>query len=211
MPVIKRYPNRKLYDTTAKQYISLEGVAGLIRGGADVEVVDNETGEDVTALVLAQIIAEAERRQGGYLPQSVLAGLIQAGGQTLAGLRHSLAAPLELLRHVDEEIERRVRRLIESGELAEATGARLLEQLTNPIYRGSESWPQEANEPRRSSADAGDELLQRVLGRHAPPTRADIQGLSDQLDALAREVERLSQRATPDGAPAESLPPESGA
>ncbi len=63
MPVIKRYPNRKLYDTAAKQYVSLDGIAELIRGGADVQVVDYTTGEDLTALILMQVIVEQEKKQ----------------------------------------------------------------------------------------------------------------------------------------------------
>jgi polyhydroxyalkanoate synthesis repressor PhaR len=79
MPVIKRYPNRKLYDTAARQYIALDGVAALIRAGAEVQVVDHATGEDLTALILMQIIVEQEKRQRGFLPQTLLAGLVQAG------------------------------------------------------------------------------------------------------------------------------------
>ena len=45
MPIVKRYPNRKLYDTEAKQYVTLEGIAELIRQGQEVHVVDNATGE----------------------------------------------------------------------------------------------------------------------------------------------------------------------
>ena len=50
MLVIKRYPNRKLYDTTAKQYITLEGIAARIRDGEEVQIVDHATGEDLTTL-----------------------------------------------------------------------------------------------------------------------------------------------------------------
>jgi polyhydroxyalkanoate synthesis repressor PhaR len=77
MPVIKRYPNRKLYDTAARRYISLDGIADLIRDGAEVQVVEYNTGEDLTALILMQIIVEQEKKQSGFLPQSVLTGLVQ--------------------------------------------------------------------------------------------------------------------------------------
>ena len=53
MPLIKRYPNRKLYDTEAKQYVTLEQIAELIRSGKDVQVIDHESGEDLTALTLS--------------------------------------------------------------------------------------------------------------------------------------------------------------
>ena len=72
MPIIKRYPNRKLYDTDAKRYITLDGIAELIRDGAEVQVVDHTTNEDLTAVTLTQIIFEQEKRNSGFLPKSVL-------------------------------------------------------------------------------------------------------------------------------------------
>ena len=81
MRLIKRYPNRKLYDTEDKMYVTLNGIAELIRDGHDVQVVDHTSGEDLTAVTLTQIIFEQEKRQSGFLPRSVLTGLVQAGGE----------------------------------------------------------------------------------------------------------------------------------
>ena len=105
----QRYPNRKLYDTEAKKYVTLNGIAELIRDGEELQVVDHNSGEDLTAVTLTQIIFEQEKQQSGFLPRSVLTGLIQAGGDKLSTLRRTLASPLDLIHHVDEEIDRRVR------------------------------------------------------------------------------------------------------
>jgi len=179
MPVIKRYPNRKLYDTTAKQYISLEGITDLIRRGEDVQVVDHATGEDLTTLILTQIIVEQEKQQSGFLPRPVLTGLIQSGGATLSNLRRSLTAPLDLLRQVDEEIERRLQQMVGLGELADAEAQGLLAKLTVADVRGQPAPDEEALER---------ELRTRVL-----PTRADLQKLSDLLDQLSVEVDELTK------------------
>ena len=80
MVVIKRYLNRKLYDTVGKQYITLAGVAELIRQGCEIQVVDNASGEDLTAYTLAQIIMEQEKNQAGRLPHSFLADMIRWRG-----------------------------------------------------------------------------------------------------------------------------------
>src|SRR5215218_6077356 len=87
MQTIKKYANRKLYHTNRKQYITLEGIAALIQAGEPVQVTDNETGADITASILAQVAVQA---RGGRLPTQVLTGLIEAGGDTLAGVRRSL-------------------------------------------------------------------------------------------------------------------------
>ncbi len=77
--VIKRYPNRKLYDTVRSKYITLKDVALLVEEGVDVQIVDNDTDEDITGLTLAQILLDAEKRKKRTLPLSALKGLLQRG------------------------------------------------------------------------------------------------------------------------------------
>ena len=62
--LIKRYGSRKLYDTEDSRYVSLEELAGWIRDGQQLQVIDNKSGDDATAAVLTQIISE-EGRKGG--------------------------------------------------------------------------------------------------------------------------------------------------
>lgn len=71
--LIKRYPNRKLYDTLRSKYINLEKIAGLIRRGRRVKVVDHKTKEDTTPIVLAEIILKQEREKKPllHLPDSL--------------------------------------------------------------------------------------------------------------------------------------------
>ena len=77
--LIKRYGSRKLYDTEESRYVSLEELAGWIRRGQEIEVIDNRTGEDVTAQTLTQIISEEGRRGTSILPNEVLHELIRFG------------------------------------------------------------------------------------------------------------------------------------
>jgi polyhydroxyalkanoate synthesis repressor PhaR len=97
--LIKRYPNRKLYNMQSRGYVRLESVADLIRQGHEIQVIDHASGEDLTAVILSQIILEQEKKQAGSAPRAVLAGLVQAGGQTgqfqvqeLPGVNRSSAA-----------------------------------------------------------------------------------------------------------------------
>jgi polyhydroxyalkanoate synthesis repressor PhaR len=177
MPTIKRYPNRKLYDTTAKQYVSLEGIAAMIRRGDEVRVVDHATGEDLTTLTLTQIIVEQEKQQSGFLPSPVLLGLIRSGGNTLANLRRSLSAPLDLLHQVDEEIERRLQQLVGLGEMAEGEAQRLLEKLTGAA---------------RGQPAAAEVVLEEELRARTLPTRTDLRALSALLDQLSAQVDELA-------------------
>jgi polyhydroxyalkanoate synthesis repressor PhaR len=76
--VIKKYANRRLYDTSASRYINLEDIAAMVRNGKDVQVLDASTGEDVTRVTLTQIIVEDARGQPSGLPLELLRQLIVA-------------------------------------------------------------------------------------------------------------------------------------
>src|SRR6516164_3197345 len=76
--VIKKYGNRRLYDTAASRYINLDEIAAMIRQGDDVQVVDAKTGEDLTRVVLTQIILEDAKGQPTGLPLELLRQLIVA-------------------------------------------------------------------------------------------------------------------------------------
>ena len=181
MPIIKRYPNRKLYDTAAKQYVSLEGIAAMIRRGDEVQVMDHATGEDLTTLTLTQIIVEQEKQQSGFVPSPVLTGLIRSGGNTLASLRRSLSVPLDLFHQVDDEIEHRLQQLVGLGEMAEGEAQRLLEKLTAA-----------ADRRMRSRAKL---RWKRGYGRTLP-TRTDLRTLSALVDQLSAQMDELAKAKT---------------
>lgn len=90
MPQIKRYPNRKLYDTDAKRYVTLDRLATMIQEGADIQVIDNESGEDLTNVTLTQIVLEQQKKSSSFLSRSLLTNLIRSGGDTLGQLRKSM-------------------------------------------------------------------------------------------------------------------------
>jgi len=92
MPLIKRYPNRKLYNTETKEYITLEGVAALICQGQEVCIIDHTTGEDLTTLILTQIISEQARRQSGSAAIPLFTQLIRAGRQRWESLFQDIIA-----------------------------------------------------------------------------------------------------------------------
>jgi len=133
MVLIKRYPNRKLYSTHSRGYVRLESVADLIRQGHEIQVIDHASGEDLTAVILSQIILEQEKKQAGSAPRAVLAGLVQAGGQPgqfqvqeLPGVNRSGAAnEAEIEKALTERGVATSRDLHQLAEQIEALRARL--------------------------------------------------------------------------------------
>lgn len=170
MHLIKKYANRKLYHTNQKQYITLDGIAKLVQDGEAVQVLDNESGEDITPSIFAQVVLQARGRGTHQLPTQLLTGLIQIGGDTLSNLRRTVLASLNSGDMVDAEIEHRIEKLVAEGavDVDEAVRWRQL-------------------------------LLQRDLSAVQPdqvahvPSHNDILKLHSQVDALAMMVDQLLQ------------------
>lgn len=179
MIIIKRYPNRKLYNTDAKQYVTLDGIAELIKQGEEVQITDHQSGEDLTAVTLTQIIFEQEKKEGGFLPRAVLTGLIQSGGQTITGLKRTLASPLDLFQQVNLEIERRIQTLVRDGDLNREEGEELQAKLMS------------ADEHSQYPAVPSDEELEQMLTRRGVPSRDDLNNLNEKLDELVAKLEQM--------------------
>ena len=188
MPLIKRYANRKLYDTESKRYITLDGIAEIIRQEQDVKVVDHETGEDITALTQAQIIFEQERKLRSGIPRTVFTNLIQTSSDTISQVWHALIPPDELKKAVDADIEHRVQMLIRAGQLSDDDGIRLLDLLLAPPVPAPE-----AAKPERTAPFSG---LERLIKQRAP-SQEQLEQLTRQVEALTAEVERLTKLKLP--------------
>jgi len=80
--VIKKYSDRRLYDTSARRYVNLDEIALMLREGADVEVLDARTGKDLTRVILTQIIMDDTRGGGAALPLQLLRQLVVASDRT---------------------------------------------------------------------------------------------------------------------------------
>lgn len=83
--IIKKYANRRLYNTKKSSYVTLENLAEMVREGDDFVVKDAKTGDDITRSVLAQIIFEEEAKGRNMLPTNFLRQLIRLYGDTLQG------------------------------------------------------------------------------------------------------------------------------
>lgn len=82
--LLKKYPNRRLYDTERSAYVTLVQISDLIKAGRQVEVIDAKTGEDVTAFILTQIVLEEARNKNALLPAPLLHLIIRYGENMLS-------------------------------------------------------------------------------------------------------------------------------
>ncbi len=124
MRKIKRYGNRKFYDTDSRKYVTLSDIARIIRRGEDVEVVDHSTGQDITAQTLIQILTKAND-DTPPLPLALLMALVRGGeGILLDAIEFSMESVLsrlgiptgediENLKSALDELEERIEKLVE--------------------------------------------------------------------------------------------------
>ncbi len=104
--VIRKYGNRRLYDTSASRYVNLDDIARAIRGGSEVEVVDARTGEDLTRVILTQIIVEAARDSETGLPLHFLRQLVMASDKaTHEFLSWYMNTALDVYRKAQETVQ----------------------------------------------------------------------------------------------------------
>ncbi|MDA5094278.1 polyhydroxyalkanoate synthesis repressor PhaR [Aliiroseovarius sp. KMU-50] len=97
--LIKRYASRRLYNTETSDYVTLDDIAGFIREGRDVQIIDLKSGDDLTRQYLLQIIAEHESRGENVLPVDVLTDLVRSySTQAQSVVPQFLAASFEMLR-----------------------------------------------------------------------------------------------------------------
>ncbi len=178
MHTIKRYPNRKLYDLDRKRYVTLDNIAAMIQEGEDVQIIDHETGEDLTGIILSQIIFEREKKRSGFLPKSMLTSLVRTGGGTLDYLRRSFHSSLGALRLIEEEIDSRIDALVARGELAQEEADRLRRE----IYDGASSAAKEV---------LPDFRVEAALERLNVPTSSDVDMLQEQVQLLMERVDLL--------------------
>jgi len=104
--IIKRYQNRKLYDTDASCYVTLDEIAEMIQQGEDVTVVDNRNQKDITASTLTQIIFEKQKRSESPVPISTLRHIIQHGDGSFSSFlsKGSDGNQMEIIRTLETQV-----------------------------------------------------------------------------------------------------------
>jgi len=186
--LIKRYGNRKMYDTQASRYVTLDNVAELVRTGEDLRIIDNDSGEDLTAVTFAQIIFEEEKRKNGLLGLPVLRWIIQQGGATLHDILTSVDRGREALGSVRELAEKGMKQLTQSAT-AEAEhrngaprGRRLLNEILELPQKQIEQLQQRIDAQVRASID-------RVTAH--PTFQTELRRIEHSIKGLERQLGRL--------------------
>jgi polyhydroxyalkanoate synthesis repressor PhaR len=180
--IVKRYANRKLYDTERSCYVTLEDISLMIREGAQVKVLDNKSGEDLTTVTLAQIIFETEKKKP-FMPLELLRTLIQksaASAQALAETGQSNLALQVLGNSVSQKVDPSALSL----DTQAANGDSPKKGLSNMVASTKKSFEQ---------------LQQLVAGKinGADGSTARNASLSRDMEDIRRRLADLEERLAP--------------
>ena len=180
--LIKRYANRKLYNTQTSRYITLKGIAELIDDGEEVRVIDNETGEDITNVALSQILVDSERSNTD-VSQSLLSQILGRGGDALyEALRKGVDDASEGLGEIQDRFRRMVANREDSEEHASERGAGDRRSLSDWIAYASPDFERIVQR-----------AVERVFELLDLPRRSDIEALNQNLERVAEAVETLEK------------------
>ena len=117
--VIKRYGNRRLYNTETKTYVNYSDLAKIVRDGNDVQVIDSTTKEDVTKAVLIQVILEEEKNNKTVLPTEFLFQLLRSREESMQDFfKNHLSASFNAYLKTKEEFDNRFRTMLEMATQA---------------------------------------------------------------------------------------------
>ena len=195
--IIKRYANRKLYDTEHSRYVTLDQISEMIRAGDDVKIVDNKTKEDLTTVTLAQIIFEEEKKQRSFLPLNAMRNIIQSGGEWFAEAQRRVQSILPGKRKDDEP---------ETTEEPPSTGSeaqdeaivkkRSLQSLREWVDQSKhrlEDWQKQVDSKVRSTIEG---ISQTITPWTA--VNKDVRALADRIADLESKLRELEAHEAKD-------------
>lgn len=200
--IIRKYENRRLYDTSASKYVNLEQVAELVRSGEEVQVVEAKSGDDVTRQVLTQIIVDGSKEGGGGPPVEFLEDLVRARDRVQRDfLQWYLRGASEVYSHLRESWERSQRqrsaarfpdvaRFLDPTGLARAWGAAGFAR----VFGSEEPSRGRADDARpRDDEELEDEGFLEEEGEDEDGVEEEASA-EEEIAALRAQLERLERR-----------------
>jgi polyhydroxyalkanoate synthesis repressor PhaR len=172
--VIKRYSNRKLYDTKDSRYVTLLQIAGMVREGEEVQIIDNNTKDDLTEVTLAQIIYEEQKAHSRSVPLQTLKELIHARTEkVLADLR-----------------EGPIGRLIPGVKPTDEKGVPVAEVVAPPAKEVKPTLVDQAKEKLEEVQHQLDERIKAILATFRPfqQMQQEVRRLNERVEDLERKL-----------------------
>lgn len=189
--IIKKYANRRLYDTSASRYVTLDHLRELVRDGRDFKVIDAKSGDDLTRGVLAQIIFEEESKGETLLPVDFLRQLISFYGDSMQSMVPSyLQMSMETFARQHQAMRDKM-----AGAMGEAMGGNSVAMLEEQTKRNMAMFQQAMSmfTPFSTGATMGD--MPGAPPAQEPAAKSDdVRALRAELDAMRQKLDELASK-----------------
>lgn len=184
--LIKRYASRRLYNTETSDYVTLDDIAGFIRAGRQVRIVDLKTGDDLTRQYLLQIIAEHEGRGESVLPVEVLVDLVRSyTTQAQSVVPQFLAASFEMLREGQSKMMENLSTF--PNPMSSMPGFEALQRQQQAFLKAmSSGWPGGGSGP-----EMDDDAPAAQPGKGKQAETEDMTEIRRQLSELQKRISKL--------------------
>ena len=178
--IIKRYTNRKLYDTVESRYVTLDEIAEMVKAGVEVRILDNRTKEDLTSVTLAQIIFEEEKKTS-KMSLRTLKDLIRHGGERAAQIVEDTQAELRgRVEAVKQAAEQRVQTLLKTGQQTSDRAKEMVAASQEAVAQ----FQRRVDERVRTAVEGMSNL---------PDLRRDLTSIADRIESLEKKLEELER------------------
>ncbi len=188
MIIVKRYRNRRLYDTDRKSFIVLSDIAAMVRRDEDFKVIDSASNRDVTLSVLSAILSDQVQNWRDVSDsKELLRAFIKAGGQkSMSILKNTVLAGIGFASLTKKKAEELIETLVKSGELTQSEKKKAVMELLAKAEAST-------REAREKVSNFGREV-EKVVQKLAMAKKTDVEALSKKIDKLTRAVAKLEKK-----------------
>lgn len=185
MRIIKKYANRKLYDTSDKTYISMDRLTELIKGGEEVSIIDNQTDQDITASVLSQLLAREKRGGDSEELTDVLSNLLRKGGDAVFSYAKKYSSRWQsAMTMAEDELEKLTKLFFKGREVAEEERRSFKEGVLG-----------QADKLKHWVGEKVDQRVNDLIGMMKLITREELQEVMNAVASLEQRLRDLEAKA----------------
>ncbi|MFV2035308.1 MAG: polyhydroxyalkanoate synthesis repressor PhaR [Halocynthiibacter sp.] len=191
--LIKRYASRRLYNTETSDYVTLEDIAGFIREGREVQIIDLKSGDDLTRQYLLQIIAEHESRGENVLPINVLTDLVRSySSQAQSMVPDFLAMSFEMLQNGQSKVAENLGSINPLASMPGFEAMKAQQQaFLNAMTGGWNGQQSESDSTKKTASEPTPGTVSEPASQ--PTTSDDLSDIKKQLAELQTKLSRLAK------------------
>jgi polyhydroxyalkanoate synthesis repressor PhaR len=192
MRIIKRYRNRRLYDTERKSYITHAELSAIIGSGEPFQVVDSDSGEDITVAVLGQLfIGNLRDERDAAKAKETLIELINKGGEkSMSILRNTYLAGVGMLNLTRKKAEEIIDQLIKEGQINKSEKKDAVMEL---LDKAEEHTKKYKDKVLKEAGDAS-KNFSKMIDKFKLASRNDLQALEKKIDLLTKKLDKLNEK-----------------